>query len=184
MKEYFIIYLILVIAAIFAVDAFHEKKPSKSSPGKTSYSAENAQKSYKTNMPINSGIADEARMPPPQVYQKDDLIIELNSPIANKARMTLLFDLGGTKRGEASLVIDGKPIKTQKIEKGMIENNIWKVVLEMPPGMHKVKVNLKTEVMGVNTTLEEEHEFSSGKTTTLNVKIGKLSKKLSFAWSE
>ena len=98
--------------------------------------------------------------------------------------MTLLFDLGGTKRGEASLVIDGKPIKTQKIEKGMIENNIWKVVLEMPPGMHKVKVNLKTEVMGVNTTLEEEHEFFSGKTTTLNVKIGKLSKKLSFAWSD
>lgn len=118
--------------------------------------------------PQPSGAAPAAQKPQP----------------VQKARMTLLFDLGGTKRGEASLVIDGKPIKTQKIEKGMIENNIWKVVLEMPPGMHKVKVNLKTEVMGVNTTLEEEHEFSSGKTTTLNVKIGKLSKKLSFAWSD
>lgn len=103
---------------------------------------------------------------------------------AQKARMTLLFDLGGTKRGEASLTIDGKPVKTQKIEKGSIENNIWKVMVEMPAGKHKVKVNLKTEVMGVNTTVEEEHEFASGKMTTLNVKIGKLSKKLSFAWSD
>ncbi len=101
-----------------------------------------------------------------------------------KARMTLSFDLGATKKGEVSLTIDGKPVKTQKIEKGLLQDNIWNITVEMPAGVHKVKVNLRTELMGVDTTAEEDHEFIAGKTTTLKVRIQKLSKKLIFTWSD
>ncbi len=120
--------------------------------------------------------------PQPQVQPPQP---EIPKPqAAKKARMTLSFDLGATKKGEVSLTIDGKPIKTQKIEKGLIQNNIWNITVEMPAGVHKVKVNLKTELMGVDTTAEEEHEFVAGKTTTLKVRIQKLSKKLVFTWSD
>ena len=98
--------------------------------------------------------------------------------------MAISFDLGATKKGEVSLTIDGKPVKTQKVEKDLIRDNIWNITVEMPAGVHKVKVNLKTELMGVDTTTEEEHEFVAGKTTTLRVRIQKLSKKLVFTWSD
>jgi serine/threonine protein kinase len=100
-----------------------------------------------------------------------------------KVRMLLSFDLGGTKRGDASITIDGKLIKAQKIDKGVLKDNVWIETIEMPAGKHKIKLYLNTKIMGIQTSTEEEHEFTAGPDIQLNVKIQKITTKLIFKWS-
>jgi serine/threonine protein kinase len=113
-----------------------------------------------------------------------------NQPGENKtqaeqrAKLNFSFDLGGTKKGEAALTIDGILIKKQKIAKGVLTGNIWTETLLLKPGKHKIKVNLNTEMMGVATSKEDEREFTAGKETTLKIRIQKITTKLVFTWSE
>jgi len=165
-----------------------EEPPPSASPGQPA-SGEAAATQPQTSAQPPAAGQNQAPKPRPKKQAAVPAAAQPPSspPTAQKpipAKLFLSFDLGGTKKGEASLSVDDKLVRSQKIEKGLIKDNIWTLTVQMPAGKHKVKVNLKTEIMGVDTANEEEYEFLPGKTTTLKVKIGKFSKKLSFAWSE
>ncbi|MEW5764593.1 MAG: serine/threonine protein kinase [Acidobacteriota bacterium] len=88
-------------------------------------------------------------------------------------------------KGGFKIKVDGKDVVARDIQrKFTLKDETYTGTFTVPPGPHEVSFEIQTDIQNVSGSHAESRTFEAGQRLTLNIRMTRLNKELSFAWVE
>ncbi|MEW6758919.1 MAG: hypothetical protein AB1347_11925, partial [Acidobacteriota bacterium] len=88
-------------------------------------------------------------------------------------------------KGGFRIKVDGKDVVARDIQrKFTLKDETYTGTFAVPPGPHEVSFEIRTDIQNVSESHAESRTFGAGQRLTLNIRMTRLNKELSFAWVE
>ncbi len=88
-------------------------------------------------------------------------------------------------KGGFKIKVDGKDVVARDIQrKFTLKDETYTGTFAVPPGPHEVSFEIRTDIQNVSGSHAESRTFGAGQRLTLNIRMTRLNKELSFAWVE
>ncbi len=121
--------------------------------------------------------------PPPPVRPPEPAPRPAVKPL-EPAQVTYTFS-SKILKGGFKIKVDGKDVVARDIQrKFTLKDETYTGTFAVPPGPHEVSFEIRTEIQNVSGSHAESRTFGAGQRLTLNIRMTRLNKELSFAWVE
>lgn len=88
-------------------------------------------------------------------------------------------------KGGFKIKVDGKDVVARDIQrKFTLKDETYTGTFSVPAGSHEVAFEIRTDIQNVSGSHAESRTFGAGQRLTLNIRMTRLNKELSFAWAE